>query len=101
MAEICSPIPIATSSRSRLTRTTAQITTIVVAEKMETVRNLRGLGTLGIRPGGGHFLLILFFQMEITQRALDGFWTLVAQKKALDEICSIPRFFRLSFSKNF
>ena len=61
MVEICSAIPIATSSRSRLTRTTAQITTIVVAEKMETVRNLRGLGTLGIRPRGGALFVDFIF----------------------------------------
>ena len=39
------------------------------------------------------------FQIKITQRLLDGFWILVAQIQALDEICSFPAFFRLNCFK--
>ena len=39
------------------------------------------------------------FQIKITQRLLDGFWILVAQNQALDEICSFLVFFRLSCFK--
>ena len=40
------------------------------------------------------------FQIEITQRLLEGFWIFLAQIQALDEICSFPAFFRLNCLEN-
>ena len=39
------------------------------------------------------------FQIKFTQRLLDGFWMLVAQIQALDEICSFPVFFGSAVKK--
>ena len=39
------------------------------------------------------------FQLKITQRLLDGFWILVAQNEALDEICSFLTFLLSIFFK--
>ena len=48
----------------------------------------------------GNPVILTCFQLRITQRLLDGFWILVAQNEALDEICSFPAKFLKSVANS-